>query len=254
VTFSVFAAFAFASVGRHDGLSLNQRYFLETLPLAAVAFAWALDGVALDRRWLALGFAGGGALVLLLLLGMPLASGADVPLWQARQVALLKTPVVLAAALGVLWMARGATVKRRLLLVGTVGACLGWGMVMHVAGDVPVSRALRERNLQRTQALSDVLTDRSALVAYWGAKDAAGPLLLDRDIVILDASADDGEDAPLLIRELLGQNRPVFLVEDGFPPDVLDRVLTGLRAERLASPALKLLRLSAAPELRPAGV
>ena len=45
VTLAVLAVFAFAGVSRIEGLSFNQRYLLELLPLAAVGFAWALDGL-----------------------------------------------------------------------------------------------------------------------------------------------------------------------------------------------------------------
>ncbi len=66
-----------------------------------------------------------------------------------------------------------------------------------------------------------MLTDGSALVAYAGYKDAAVPLLFDRDIVILDARADEGRDAPILIGELLARNRRVFVLQSGFPGEVL---------------------------------
>ena len=87
--------------------------------------------------------------------------------------------------------------------------------------------AFARRKLAETQALGRVLPDGSALVAYTGYKDAAVPLLFDRDIVILDARADEGKDAPILIRELLGRNRRVFVLEDGFPGEVLSGVLSG---------------------------
>ena len=45
VTLAIIAVFAFAGVSRNEGLSFNQRYLLELLPLAAVGFAWALDGL-----------------------------------------------------------------------------------------------------------------------------------------------------------------------------------------------------------------
>ena len=50
--------FAFAGVRRHEGLSFNQRYLLELLPLAAVGFAWALDGLELSVRPVFVGASG----------------------------------------------------------------------------------------------------------------------------------------------------------------------------------------------------
>src|SRR5207249_4604219 len=46
VTFAILGTFAVSGVLRDDGLSFNERYLLETLPLLAIAFAWALDGRA----------------------------------------------------------------------------------------------------------------------------------------------------------------------------------------------------------------
>ena len=43
ITFAILVTFAAAGVTRHDGLSFNERYLLEVLPLTAVAFGWALN-------------------------------------------------------------------------------------------------------------------------------------------------------------------------------------------------------------------
>jgi hypothetical protein len=124
-----------------------------------------------------------------------------------------------------------------------MGICLGWGLALHLSDDLPASHALRRFKLGRTTALARVLPDHSAFVAYWAHKDAAVPLLFDRDIVILDAIGDDGQDAPLLIRDLLGRGRRVFVLQDGFPADVLDRVTEGFEASPVESTSLRLLEL-----------
>ena len=118
---------------------------------------------------------------------------------------------------------------------------------MHLASDVPASHRLRGRKLAETEALKGILMNGSALVAYSGAKDAAVPLLFDRDLVILDARADEGKDAPILIRELLALNRRVFVLENGFPGDVLRDVLAGWHATRIVSPGMRLVELRARP-------
>ena len=56
------------------------------------------------------------------------------------------------------------------------------------------------------------------------SKDAAGPLQLTRDVVILDTWADDGVDAVRLTHELEHQNRRIFVLTDYFP----DLVLKGI--------------------------
>jgi hypothetical protein len=87
------------------------------------------------------------------------------------------------------------------------------------------------------------LPDRSALVAYWGFKDAAFPLLFDRDIVILDARADEGRDAPLLIQELMDQNRRVFVLTSGFPGNVLSGVFADWTVVPVGRPDSRLIEL-----------
>ena len=50
---------------------------------------------------------------------------------------------------------------------------------------------------------------------------------LDRDLLILDAWADDGRSAPELVKELLARGRRVFVRLDGFPPSILRAMSSG---------------------------
>jgi hypothetical protein len=84
---------------------------------------------------------------------------------------------------------------------------------------------------QTRQQVYERLPDNSALVVFWANSHGVGPLLLHRDIVVVDAHADDGQAAPVLIRELLARKRRVFLFNYGFPADMLDRVVAHLRVE-----------------------
>ena len=88
-----------------------------------------------------------------------------------------------------------------------------------------------------------MLPDRSAFIAWWGYKHAAVPLLFERDIVILDAYADNGKDAPNLIRHLLEDGRRVVLLADGFPPDVLEQVIRGLNVTPIDVPGMRVLEI-----------
>ena len=239
VGMALIATFVFSSVRRHEGVSYNQRYFLELLPLAAVAFAWMLDGFA-TRFELSCAGALGGVLAAILFLFV-------LPLGPIRLFALLKFPLLAAAALAVVWSFARTREKARPLVAALVGVCLGWGMALHLGDDVAASRRVRARNLEVTDTLRTTLPDHSALVAYWGYKDAAGPLLLDRDVVILDAHADDGDDAPLLIRELLARGRRVFLLRTGFPDEVLARVCVGLDVAMVPGQEGKIAELRASP-------
>jgi hypothetical protein len=247
VTAAVLGMFAVAGVGRDDGMSYNQRYLLELLPLLAVGLGWALDGLLPRSRWLAFGGVLGAAAVLTILAAASVSSGDPPRLGVRTQMGLLRVPLILAGSLAVAWMlARtGRRVGRTLAL--TTGMCLGWGLALHMADDTLASHRVRRYNMQRTAALASVLGDNSALVAYWWHKDPAIPLLFDRDIVVLDARADDGNDAPMLVRELLGQGRRVFLLEDGFPPAVMRRVLMGLQASPVGETSLRMLELRLKP-------
>jgi hypothetical protein len=139
---------------------------------------------------------------------------------------LFKVPVVIAAIMAGFWFIalRG---HARPILTGVAGIGLGWGLALHLGDDMTASRRLRAANQRATEELGAVVPDYSALITYWGSRDAAGPLLFDRDVVILDARADAGADAPTLIRELLARQRRVFVDRRRFPHEVLARVLAG---------------------------
>jgi hypothetical protein len=242
VTTALLLVFAMAGATRNDGLTFNARYLLEILPFAAIAFAWALDEWVLRWRPLLVGWLAGLLAVILILIGLPIHRGADDTWWILRQLALLKIPLVLAGVLAGLWFLVRRGVRAQTALIVTAGMCLGWGFTLHL-DDIVASQRVRRFYVARTEVLAGVLTDRSALVAWWGNKHAAGPLLFDRDIVILDAYADNGKDAPVLIRQLLGAGRRVVLIANDFPADVLERVLRGLQATPLDQPGMQLLLL-----------
>ena len=245
VTIAILLTFAFSGVERHDGLVFNQRYLLELLPLAAIGFAWALDGLALSTRSLLAGSVWGALVVMLILRAIPIGGGPADVLWQARQLAILKLPLLLATVLAVLWFVARSRIGVRPMLAAAAGLCLGWGLTIHVAEDVGASHRLRARKAAETAALEPVLPDGSALVAYTGYKDAAFPLLFNRDIVILDARGDEGADAPALVRELLARKRRVFVLQSGFKAEVLSNVLAGWDAVRVVHPGLDMVELHA---------
>jgi hypothetical protein len=243
VTVAVFAVFAFAGVSRMEGLSFNQRYLLELLPLAAVGFAWALDGLNLRFQPVLVGVLWGVLLVVLILFGTPVGGGPQHSLWLIRILALLKLPLVCSAALTILWFVARSRESARPVLAAAAGLCLGWGLTLHLLDDVQLDRRYRGRKLAETEALGRVLTNGSALFGYAASKDAPVALLFDRDIVILDMRADDGKDAPMLIRELLGRGRKVFLLQDGAPGELLSRVRAGLHVVRIVNPGTHMVEL-----------
>jgi hypothetical protein len=236
VTFAILGALALSGVRRDDGLSFNQRYLLEIVPLAAVAFAFALDGVVLLRWPVLVGGLFTTAVLTVILFGTPIVKGPDLDLWVVRQVTVIKMPLLLSFALGASWAVYRFAGRMRGGLAFAVGCCLAWALVLHVEDDVRFAQAFRAGHLARTQALADVLPDNSAFVAFWSGKDAAGALLFNRDVVILDPRADQGADAPKLIRELLARKRRVFMLDEGFPADVRAHVLSGFDVTAVAPP------------------
>jgi hypothetical protein len=243
VTFVLLATFAFSGIWRDDGLSFNQRYLLEIVPLIAIAFAWTLDSFALQPLAICSG-AGIGVLVVLgILTTTPLVGQAGTLIWTLRLYALLKVPLFLAAILAWSWFFASFRPRRRSLLALSTGVCLGWAVTLHLAYDVPLAQGRRRYHLERTQALSMALPDNSALIAYWGMKEPAGPLLMDRDLVVLDPRTDDGVDAGTLIRELLKQKRRVFVLDESLPQSIRERVIGDFRTVAVDNARVNVLEL-----------
>jgi hypothetical protein len=226
---AVVGVFALAGVGRDDGLSFNQRYLLELVPLAAIALAIGIDGLSVRARHLAIASAISAVATALALLWGPITAGPEGLVSAGRQLLILKVPLALAVFSSATWVLVSSQRARPAVLAISLGLCLGWSFSLHMLEDVTASQRLRRRNLQTTRQLEQIVPNRSALLTYWGAKDAAIPLVMTRDVVILDAKADEGRDAPKLIQALLAQNRRVFFLESGFPPEVRARALTGVK-------------------------
>lgn len=213
--FPMVLMFSLAGGNRADGLAYNQRYFLEMVPLAAVALVLALDGLSLNVPWII-----GGALAA----GVAYAGAMMLPSHTLYELALLRIPLLLAVLLILCWIVR-ARVGMRSVLAIALGLCLGWSFFVHVLDDLPASRTRRSRSAVQLEALEATIPNHSALFAYWGSKDVAGALHLSRDVVILDAGADEGADAGRLTRELQGQNRRLFVLRDYFPIPILRDII-----------------------------
>ena len=232
------------TAGRHEGYTFNQRYLLELVPLTAIAFALALDRVAWRPRDVAIGALAGALVVMAILtLTPPVGTSAD-SLWLLRHVLLFKTPIVLGAMLVAGWLLAARIRHGPFAAALAIGLCLGWGFTLHHADDLRASHRSRQYNADRTARLAQVVQDGMVIVSYWYGDDAAVPLLLERDFVVLDTRADEGRDAPALVRDLLGRGRRVLLLGEGFPPAVLARVVNGLERKRLPVPGLDLYELS----------
>jgi hypothetical protein len=231
----VLAAFAVSGASRDDGFSFNQRYLLELVPLAAVAFAWSVEHLGLRVRTIVAGGAIGTLAFLAVMIVSPDAS--------SLYTALMTVPLVLALGALVAWISSRFLSHGRNVLALMIGICLGWSLAVHLGQDLRGSHRSRNHNLSRMHALAPELTDGTVLVTYWGTKDAAVPLLFDRDFLILDLRADEGKDAALLIRDLLSRGRRVLVLEEEMPAEVLDRAVGTFNAQPLSGKAMGLTEL-----------
>ena len=199
---------------RMDGLCFNQRYLLEIVPVAAIIVAVYLDGFSLSPTHLVFGFLSSCLAFAVLLVGA--SSGI-------QHVAMLRVPIGLGILL-VLASFYGKRFSGKRVLGIILGLSIGWAFMVQTV-DLAASRRIRETNAVGLDSLDAVIPDHSALFTFWGAqKSTAGPMQLHKNIVILDAWADMGKEAPTLARELLHQQRRVFLYGTGMPTKIINDI------------------------------
>jgi hypothetical protein len=221
--------FSATGIYRTDGLCFNQRYFHEMVPLLAIALACAYAGLLRPGRVFVVGASAGALLAGVIV--WPLEAESVV-----RQILLLRVPLAFAlATLAVWWLARRRT-EIALPATALLGASLAWALVVHVGDDLVASRLLRGSRWEYFQRLSPFLADGSAVFATGGVKDALGPALLDRDIVVLNPALDDADTARDLVVELLGAGRRVFIARDAFTEEQLRQTLVGLEVRPVGDP------------------
>jgi len=211
------AVFAVSGVRRHEGLTFNQRYLLEIVPLLAVGGALALDGLRLCRRTVNDGLLFGALIAGALLTLTPALSSQSPGMWLGRMLVLFYGPLLIGLALVTLWLLAWHAGRARAAFALVAGAAVGWAFVVHVAEDVTASHRVRRANLSKATALRAVLPDHSGLLVHAADRDALGPLLFDKDIVVIDVSADDGLTTQGIVDELMRQRRRVFAWGDRLP-------------------------------------
>jgi hypothetical protein len=237
--FGVVAMFAAFGFSRSDGGCLNQRYLLEAMPLASVAFALALDRFTLGWRPLLagslVGALGAGLLVSIEIplprLGSELSPPATSTWIAIRELVELKLPIALAGALAL--SVFFSDLRGGRLMWTLVGAALAWALVIHVFEDLAGSRAARGRAAERLDAVAAVLpADRpAAIFAFWGHANALGPLALERDLHILQPWADQWADMRWLAGHFHARGRRVYVLCEGLLPQARALVLYDLATE-----------------------
>jgi len=220
VVYAVVATFALAGPLRTDGLCFNQRYLLELLPYLAVAAVLALPRPSTHE------------LAFSALASLPFAYAAwSMGLGGAATAWWLSVAPLTIALIALLAAAGAALVPRRhaftLAAWGVFGAAVGWGGGVHFGSDLRASRAMRAVNADRLELVAEAIAPGAALYAYWGNKDAFGPLTFTHRVLVLDPWVDQGESAPALTRALLERGQPVYVYTRGMPPAVFAKVVDG---------------------------
>jgi hypothetical protein len=244
------AMFSASGVYRTDGLCFNQRYFCELVPPVAVAFGWAVEGVARRRTPLLLGaLVAVAAAFVALRLHHLLATRHYIVMYAPLAVAALLLLVwALAARLRGAAATDGARARRPALaaLAFLVGAALGWATTVHLGDDVAASRVLRSSRRDYLRELRPYLEDGSAVFASGPIKDALGPLQIERDVVIAAPGLDRAATTDELAGALLAAGRRVFLLPNVLPAELWSAVLDGRKVEYLGTP-LRLIEVGARP-------
>jgi hypothetical protein len=155
----------------------------------------------------------------------------------------LVPPLLLA---GTLFVATAALVVRRTMspapaafaLTLTAGLAIGWALAAHTADDLVGSRVIRRSNARHLEEIRALLPESGPVLLVTRSRlgtEPFGPLLLDRDIVIADVSADGAHDAPMLVDAALARGRRVVVLPNDLIADDREIVLKG-RALRSLGP------------------
>jgi hypothetical protein len=221
----VLGLFAYAGFIRNDGICFNQRYFLELVPLAAVAFALTLERRELPVKPLVAG-AIVGAVVTFFLLRLDVAS-------EIRQRVELDVPLRIALLLlFVYWLA--SRIRIRWILPAVAAASVLWAAVIHLGEDLPASRLCRTGKLKtRREVEARMPQGPAALVVFGSWADVFGPTLVERDLVVANAAIDGGATLEPLARGFLAQSRRVFALGYRMPPETGSALATAFDVRTL---------------------
>ena len=99
---------------------------------------------------------------------------------------------------------------------------------MHVGDDIRAARGRRNYN----QAILEVARitldgERLALVTGPGTRDAVCAMHLERDLLLVDPSADQGADTERLVGELLAEGTRRIYVLGSLPTELMSRLTAG---------------------------
>lgn len=217
----------------HGGLSLNMRYFLPFLPLAAIlgAESWKTLSADLPLRWRRTAIIGGLASVAI---WIP-AIVSDATL--AVEPVLLNTPLVIAAMLSVMLVLRAIPAGRLRPAIGVGGLALSatamaWAFSISFAYDLPRSSISRALSYQVGSDIRQLVEPDAILFTRYANRVST---LIDDDIRLAFPRNDEFADFRRLLDIHLAQGRPVYLAfnDEFWARAKAENLLEGLATEDL---------------------
>lgn len=244
LVFGVVAAFSLAGFGRSEGFCFNMRYFLELMPLGAVATAWIVQRYVGWKPVLVVS-ALVGAVPALATFGIPM------PLY-VHHLIILRAPLVLAALLAFAALHARKT-DRGKWLAPALAASVGWAVIVHIGDDVLAALKIRAKHEYYTDIVATQLgREKTALIAYWGATTPFSPLTLTRDLIIVDPFLDHGETARPLVNQLLANGFRVVVLPQKMPREIYGAIIEGNATRELWADQLVLIEVSSPERTSPA--
>ena len=217
----------------HGGLSLNMRYFLPFLPLAAIlgADGWQALSAGRPAPWRRAAIVLGLATVVI---WIPLILNDTT---RALEPVLLNTPLAIAAALAALLVLRAIPAERMRPAISVGGlalsaAGLAWAFSISFVYDLPRSTGSRALGYQVGTDIRQLIEPDSILFSRYANRVS---LLIDDDVRLAFPRNDEFTDFRRLLDIHMAQGRPVYLAfnDEYWVQVAAENLLDGLETEDL---------------------
>jgi len=188
----------------HGGQTPFMRYLLESVPYLAIMSAYTI------KEWKCIKFDKNDLLTFgfmtILFISLSMASNIDRSLITAydRNLPHLLTITLLAA--GLLRTKAGPVIVSTLVL-----AAMAFGLSVNI-NDSVYTKVSRESNTLMVNELENIRNDSVLVIADNIDYITAGLIKVNKDVRIVDASADNASDAPAIIKYYYNRGTPVYIL------------------------------------------